>query len=369
MLKASANPEARFKSYLQNELEAVAFYNVLAAIEKDRGRAELFEELAVAEQRHAAHWAAALGLEIGDLEPRVTFRVRLLRWLSAWLGTGVALPWLLKGQFAEMRAYAKDLGAVELAADERRHAQTVGGLTITGGGVDVIQSEGRLRVANASNIRAAVLGFSDGLVAVFALITGVAGGTTNPEMILLAGVAGLLAGGFSMAAGEYLSVRAQCDVYEHEVEIETAELKEAPEQEEEELVFLFQAKGFSLEEAEVAAKRILANPDIALNTMARDELGLDPTQMGQPIQVALSSVAAFTLGGLIPLAPYFFAPVSLALVISVAGSIVGAAVVGGTLSGLSNKNIVWGSVRMLVMCSASAGVTFTIGHLMGVDIA
>ncbi len=253
--------------------------------------------------------------------------------------------------------------------DERRHAQTVGGLTVNGGGVDVIQSEGRSRVANANNIRAAVMGFSDGLVALFALITGVAGGTSDSQIILLAGVAGLMAGGFSMAAGEYLSVRAQCDVYEREVEIETAEIEESPEQEKEELIFLFQAKGFSLEEAQVASERVLANPEIALNTMAREELGLDPAQMGNPWAVAISSLVAFTLGALIPLSPYFFTTGNLALGISVTGSAVGAPIVGATLSSLSNKNVVWGGIRMLLICAASAGVTFIIGRLMGVTIA
>ncbi|MFH1140501.1 MAG: VIT1/CCC1 transporter family protein [Chloroflexota bacterium] len=369
MPKAAASPEARFKTYLRNELEAAAVYNVLAAKEKDRGRAELFKGLAMVELRHARHWATKLGLEPADLKPKLTFRARLVALLAKRLGTKAALPLVLKGEFAEIRAYAKEPEAGVLTVDERRHAQIVGGLTPNGGGVDVIQSEGRLRVANASNVRAAVLGFSDGLVALFALITGVAGGTSDSQIILLAGVAGLLAGGFSMAAGEYLSVRAQCDVYEREVEIETAEIEESPEQEKEELVFLFQAKGFSLEEAQVASERVLANPEIALNTMAREELGLDPAQMGNPWAVAISSLVAFTLGALIPLSPYFFTTGNLALGISVTGSAVGAPIVGATLSSLSNKNVVWGGIRMLLICAASAGVTYIIGRLMGVTIA
>lgn len=360
---------ATYRMYLKGELESAAMYEAMAKAEPDSERADVFRRLVQAEMRHASRWAAKLGMAPAELKPKLTFKTRLVTLLAKRLGTRTVLPWVLKGEFAEIKAYAKEPEATGLIVDERQHAQTVGSLTINGGAVDVIHSEGRLRVANASNIRAAVLGFSDGLVAVFALITGVAGGTSDAHFILLAGVAGLLAGGFSMAAGEYLSVRAQCDVYEREVEIETAEIEESPEQEKEELVLLFQAKGFSLEEAQVASERILANPEIALNTMAREELGLDPAQMGNPWAVALSSVAAFSLGALIPLSPYFFTSGNLALGLSVAGSAVAAPAVGSTLSSLSNKNVAWGGMRMLLICAASAGVTFTIGRLMGVAVA
>ncbi len=354
---------------MRNELEAAAIYNVLAAREKDEDRARKFQAMAVMELRHAAHWATKLGMEATKINPRLTFRGRLVTLLARLLGDRVALPLVLRREFAEIRTYAKEPEAKALMVDERRHAQTVGGLVADGAPVDIIQSDGRHRVANASNIRASVLGFNDGLVALFALITGVAGGTSDSHIILLAGVAGLLAGAFSMGAGEYLSVRAQCDVYEREVEIESDEIKESPEQEMEELILIFQGKGLTQEEAEVVSKRILADHKIALDTMAREELGLDPSQMGSPWGVAISSITAFSLGAIIPLAPYLFVTGNLALVLSAIASCTAAVLVGSTLSILSHKSAIWGGTRMLLISAVSAGVTFVIGRLLGVTVA
>ncbi|MBI4233321.1 MAG: VIT1/CCC1 transporter family protein [Chloroflexi bacterium] len=354
---------------MKSELEAAAVYSVLAGRERDESRAKVFRDLAAVETLHAGHWATKLGLESAALKPELTPRARLVTLLARCLGTRAVLPLILRREFAEIRTYIKEPHADALIGDERRHAIVVHGLVAGGGVIDLLQSEGRHRVGSASNIRAAVLGFNDVLVSLFALITGVAGGTSDPRIIVLAGVAGLLAGAFSMAAGEYLSVRVQRDVYEREVDIERAEIEASPEKEKEELILIYKSKGLTDDEAQVVSKRILANREIALDTMAREELGLDPSQMGSPWGVALSSLTAFCLGAVIPLSPHLLTSGRLALASSVAASAVALVAVGTTLSLLSGKNPVWGGIRMLLIGTASAAVTFSIGRLLGVSIA
>ena len=225
------------------------------------------------------------------------------------------------------------------------------------------------RFSNGGSTRAAVLGVNDGLVSNFSLVMGVAGGTDRPEFVLLAGVAGLLAGAFSMAAGEYISMRSQKDIYEYQILIEEAELREFPEEEEQELVLIYRAKGISEEDSRDIAKKIMSNPSAALDTMAREELGLDPNQLGSPWGAAFSSFAAFVMGAIVPILPYIFDAGGRAFSLSLVFSALALVVVGGALSGLTNRNVLWGALRMLLAGGAAAAVTFGIGSLIGVSIA
>ena len=213
-----------------------------------------------------------------------------------------------------------------------------------------------------------MLGANDGLVSNFSLVMGVAGGSGNPDVVLLAGLAGLLAGAFSMAAGEYVSMRSQRDVYEKSIRVERAELESWPEEEEQELVLIYRAKGLSQEEAESFAQRIMASPDVALDTMAREELGLDPEQLGSPWQAAFSSFAAFVAGALIPILAYLFDTGVSAFALSTAMSAGALVIVGGTLAAFSGNNPLWGAIRVLALGSAAAAVTYGIGRLIGVTV-
>ena len=171
------------------------------------------------------------------------------------------------------------------------------------------------------------------------------------------------------AAGEYVSVRSQRDIYEYQIDIEAAELEEFPEEEEEELVLIYQAKGLSEEEAKRVATRIMANPQVALDTMAREELGLDPQDLGSPWGAAISSFTAFVAGAIVPILPYILNLGELAFVLSAVLSVVALALVGGTLSLASGKSPYYGALRMLLAGGAAAAVTFGIGSLIGVAIA
>ena len=231
-----------------------------------------------------------------------------------------------------------------------------------------IRSAAASSIGDGGRLRAAVLGVNDGLVSNFSLVMGVAGGTRNHEFVLLAGVAGLLAGAFSMAAGEYISMRSQRDVYEHRLRMEKAELEEWPEEEEEELVLIYQAKGFTRTEAQAIARKIMSSPDIALETMAREELGIDPSQLGSPWGAAISSFVAFVIGATLPIIPFLVGGGDAAIVASavVGGSAL--AVVGGLLAVVTSRSVAWGALRMLLAGGFAATVTFSVGSLIGVTV-
>lgn len=171
-----------------------------------------------------------------------------------------------------------------------------------------------------------------------------------------------------MAAGEYISMRSQRDVYEHRLQMEKAELEEWPEEEEEELVLIYKAKGFTKTEAQAIASKIMSSPDIALETMAREELGLDPSQLGSPWGASISSFVAFVVGATLPIIPFLVDGGDVSVVASavVGGSAL--AVVGGLLAAVTNRRVAWGALRMLLAGGFAAAVTFSVGTLIGVTV-
>ena len=159
----------------------------------------------------------------------------------------------------------------------------------------------------SGTLRAVIFGVSDGLVSNLSLVMGVAGAATrNPSFILLAGIAGLLAGSFSMAAGEYISMQSQRELFERQIALERAEMEAMPEEEEAELAAAYRAKGFTAEEAARIAHRIFRDPEAALDTLVREELGLDPDELGSPSRAAVGSFLAFAVGAAVPVIPYLF---------------------------------------------------------------
>ncbi len=360
--------KARYKEFLKGELEAAAMYKSMAETERDSKRAEVFDRLAQAEMRHASRWAEKLGVDPGELRPaRHDFKIRMYRLATRFFGTARVVPWLVRGEAKDIAAYSDDPEARDLVVEERRHARVLREMA-NGDPLAALRSERGQVWGDGGSLRAAVLGGNDGLVSNFSLVMGVAGGTSEPDIILLAGVAGLLAGAFSMAAGEYISMRSQRDVYEHRIRLEEAEIEEWPEEEHEELVLIYQAKGFSEEDAEGIAKQIMTRPHVALETMAREELGLDPGQLGSPWGAALSSFIAFVAGAIVPIIPYLLGAGGLAFSLS-AGLSAGALVlVGSVLAAMTGKSIAWGGLRMILAGGVAASITFGVGRLIGVTI-
>jgi VIT1/CCC1 family predicted Fe2+/Mn2+ transporter len=355
---------------LKGELETAALYEAMAGEEADSERADVFRKLAQAEMRHASRWAEKLGMDPATLVPaRGRLRLRLLRWSARRFGTNRLVPLLLRGESKEISAYSLDPEARDLVQEERSHGRTLRRLAGSQDPVEAIRAENERYGGTSGNLRAAVLGVNDGLVSNFSLVMGVAGGTGDPDIVLLAGVAGLMAGAFSMAAGEYVSVRSQRDVYEHQMRLERAEIEMWPEEEEEELILIYQAKGLSQGEAHLIAKRVMADPKVALDTMAREELGLNPSGLGSPWGACFSSFAAFVTGALVPILPYIFGAETLAVLLSAILSAGALLSVGGVMAWLTDRSAIWGALRMVLAGGAAAAVTFGVGSLIGTSLS
>jgi VIT1/CCC1 family predicted Fe2+/Mn2+ transporter len=224
----------------------------------------------------------------------------------------------------------------------------------------------RHRALGGGTLRAGVFGVNDGLVSNTCLVMGVAGAAVDPGIILLTGVAGLLAGAFSMAAGEFISMLSQKEMFEHQISQERDELERYPAEEAEELALIYAARGIPLEQARDITNKLIKNPDQALDTLAREELGLNPDDLGSPIGAAISSFIAFCIGASLPLIPFLF---GLSQGVLIAACLSGAAlfVVGAVLSLFSGKSALLGGARMLLIGSAAAAATYFIGSLFNVS--
>jgi len=213
--------------------------------------------------------------------------------------------------------------------------------------------------------RAAVFGMSDGLTTNVALILGVAGANPAGGVVRLAGLAGLIGGAFSMAAGEWVSMRAQAELLERELDVERHALKTSPEHEERELVGIYRERGIDHDTAAAMASQVMADPDRALEVHAREELGVNPGALGSPVSAAFSSFATFGVGALIPLIPWFFGRGGGMAIISVGLAAVAAVFVGAALARFTGKGVIFSALRQLGIAAAASAVTFGIGAAIG----
>jgi VIT1/CCC1 family predicted Fe2+/Mn2+ transporter len=220
----------------------------------------------------------------------------------------------------------------------------------------------------SGSLRAAVFGVNDGLVSNFSLVLGMAGADLGAHVVVLAGVAGLVAGAFSMAAGEYVSMRVQREVLESALELERREIEDEPEAERQEVAVILRAQGVPPDDAERIAWRVMEDPAVALDLMARQELGLDPDELGSPLGAASSSFAAFAAGALIPLVPFLLLAFGAAVVVSIVLSGVSLFAVGAAAARLSGRPALFGGGRMLLIGAAAAAVTYGIGKVLGVNM-
>jgi vacuolar iron transporter family protein len=219
------------------------------------------------------------------------------------------------------------------------------------------------------NLRAAVFGVSDGLVSNTSLIMGVAGAAASNHALITTGVAGLLAGALSMAAGEYTSVRSQREMFEYQIGLEKDELDEYPDEEAEELALIYEARGMPLERAREFSKDLMKDPKHALNVLAREELGLNPDDLGSPWGAAIFSFIAFASGALMPLLPFLMGSVgNMSLIYSAGIAAASLMVVGGVLSLFSGRSAVFGAARMLLIGGGAGVITYLIGSLFGAAI-
>ena len=361
----------RYLKHLGAEIEAASMYSILAEYDSNKVRADIFKELAQSEVKHAKHWAELLGLDTSNLTlKKYTPKLIYIRLVCKISGPDKILPWLAKIEAEEIGAYTNDPQGQDLIPEEKRHARVLSEISSGKSHYD-IKLPDQNKFSNSGGLRAAVLGVNDGLVSNFSLVMGFAGGTAatgTPEYIIMAGLAGLIAGAFSMAAGEYVSMKSQRDVYEYQISSEREELEMWPEEEEEELILIYRAKGLPENEARQVAANIIKKPEVALDTMVREELGLDPSALGSPFSAALSSFIAFSMGAVVPLIPLFFSLGTKSIIQSALVSAFALIIVGGFLSIASGKNFISGSLRMLAAGSLAASVTYGVGYSLGITI-
>jgi len=360
----------RFRANYQGEVDGVELYRLLAAAEKDPERAQIFRDLSETEKGHHKHWAdklRAAGVEPGD--PRPSSRVRILGFLARRLGPRAVLPMVSAMESSGFNDYMAQADAgPALARAERSHARTLSTMYSPGGATDVAgiaQGERWHRVDTGGQLRAAIFGISDGLLSNLSLVIGVAGANPEGRFIVLTGIAGLLAGAFSMGAGEYISVTSQRELFERQIALEKEELESDPEQERKELALIYRAKGLPIDEAEALSARIIADSGVALETLAREELGLNPEGLGSPWGVAIASFLAFAAGAIIPVIPWFFGSSAPFFIASVALGALAMFAVGASVSLFTGRNFVFAGARQLIIGMGAAGVTFAIGKGIG----
>jgi len=364
----------RWQENLQDEVDGSALYDALAAAERDPKRAEVLRELAAVERGHAEVWAEKLRDAGLPDRPTPQVRTRLLSFLARRFGARALLPVARAMEVNATDGYAgqKDAAALRMPQQERSHAKVFSQMAKGG---SVAEHEAWHRSSGGGNLRAAVFGVNDGLLSNFSLIMGMAGGTAaagaaaEHQMVLLAGFAGMLAGAFSMAAGEYVSVRSQRELFEREIEKEREELETSPAEEAKELELIYRAKGLPKEQAEQLAAAIIANPESALDTLAREELGLDPTELGSPWGAAGSSFLAFVAGALVPLVPFLLMKGPAATWTSAGASGLALFGIGATLSLFTGRGVLWSGLRMLLVGGGVALATNLIGRAVGVAVS
>lgn len=369
----------RFQANWQAESEAVFLYRKLGANEPNPRLKEVYERLAANEEKHVAIWAGKL--REGGFEPkgfRPGLKTRVLALLAKRLGAGSVIPLIASIEKGAAGEYAGqgDAEVPSLVRDESSHARVFSYLARSGSGLEgaeVARFEGRHRTGGNA-LRAGVLGANDGLVSVFCIVMGVAGAAgagsaVGGSAVLVTGVAGLLACALSMALGEWLSVQNARELYQNQLKIESQELEEAPEEEKEELILIYQAKGVDRAQAERMADQIFQDKAATLDTLAREELAIDPNELGGSAwEAAFTSFVLCLVGGIIPVFPYFFWTGTEGLLASALSSTVGLFVLGFISSLITGLNWVWGGARQILFGVAAAAVTYGIGHLIGVNL-
>jgi vacuolar iron transporter family protein len=364
---------------LRLERDAILLYDGLAGMEKDPARAAAFHRIAGNERRHADIWAGKLaegGAVVPPPSTRPRPRVAVILLLARLFGTKAVsdLVTALEGDEEGIYESQSSPEVAAIAADEREHAriwQELKGQSAEQRVEDDIVSRERWhRSSRSGTLRAVIFGVSDGLVSNLALVMGVAGAAGDQgRFILLAGVAGLLAGAFSMAAGEYISMQSQRELFERQIALERAELAAMPDEEEAEMASIYRAKGFTEAEAASIAKRLFENPERALDTLVREELGLDPDELGSPIGAASGSFFAFAFGAAVPVLAYLVTSGAAAFIASLALSLVALFGVGAGVSLLTGRGVLFSGARQVLIGAAAAGVTFVVGSLVGVSVA
>jgi VIT1/CCC1 family predicted Fe2+/Mn2+ transporter len=367
---------ARYFANRQKEIDGVALYLALAESEKQPQMSELYKRLSASEEKHAAGWEKKLEtLKVAIPARKTSQRARILIWLAKRFGPQFILPTIAGNEKADSNAYdgQPDEEAHKFSRDEKSHARMLSIASNSKGGIsggNVAQLEGRHRAGGGNALRAAVLGANDGLVSILSLVMGVAGATDSNSAVLIAALAGLLAGAGSMALGEWLSVQSSRELYENQIQIEAEEIADNPEAEQEELTLIYQSKGLPEDRARELASHMMADKGSILDTLVREELGIDPEELGgSAYEAAFTSFFLFAVGAIFPIFPFLFWSGTTAIYISLAVSGVGLFIIGAAITLMTGRSVWFSGTRQVLVGLAAAALTFGIGRLIGVSLA
>jgi VIT1/CCC1 family predicted Fe2+/Mn2+ transporter len=362
----------RYRANYLAERDGSELYKSLSEAEKDSHLAELYRRMGETEQRHAGVWADYLS-KAGETVPTysASWRIHMIIWLARRFGVNSVLPMISSMERGASHDYdtQPEARAAGMPKDERSHELLFRSVEITGGGVAgpaLARFEGRHRGTGGNALRAAVLGASDGLVTNLSLVMGVAGANLPGHTILFTGLAGMLAGALSMSIGEWLSVQSARELYTHQIAVERQELLEMPEEEREELALIYEAKGIDRETANRMAEHIMAQGEAALDTLAREELGIDPEELGGSAWTAsIMSFLLFAIGAVIPVIPFVVGSGTVAVLFSVLLGTLGLFVVGVGITLTTGAPLLKSAGRQILLGLAAASITFGLGSLVG----
>jgi VIT1/CCC1 family predicted Fe2+/Mn2+ transporter len=359
---------------IQTEVDTSYLYGILSKHESDPNVAEVFRQMSIIEQGHAEAFMQKNNLPLSQL-PKPSKRAKTLHFIGKTIGYDYILGVLLDTEKSVSNAVigARKKSKTEPSISDTAHVAILRNILNSNSnisGSSLARFEKRHRSVGGNALRAAVLGGNDGLVSNFSLIMGIAGATNGQSEVLLAGLAGLLAGALSMALGEWISVKSSQELYENQMQLEMDELETNPEGEEQELALIYISKGIEREAAEKLAKEVISNKDHAHEILIKEELGINPEELqGSAMEAALTSFFLFAIGAIIPLFPFFFFGGLKAILLSTFFSACGLFLIGSSITLFTGKSIWFSGMRQVVFGLIAAAITFGIGHLIGVSVA
>ena len=353
--------------HYRDERDAAYLYRALAAVEADSERKELFDKLALVEDRHVERWQQLFAESGRPLPPYTTAqRTRLLAWVAKRFGTGLVLPLMLAEEGREVQAYLgmarqssdrqTHQAAVDIAADSAVHAREL---------AEIMGREGEPWHVGGSGgyLRSVVYGFNDGLTANFGLVAGVLGADVAPHVVIISGVAGAIADALSMGSSGYLAAKSEAEVQAHQIDLERHEMRLMPDLEEEELALIYQAKGLPADRARETARAMMQDPSQALDAMVREELNIHPAELA-PLKDGVVTGLATAVGAFIPIVPFLVLEHWPAVWMSLAVSMLAHFAIGAARSIFTGRSV-WASGRdMFVVGFGVAAIGYVIGELV-----
>lgn len=364
--------QKKIRENIQTEVDASYLYKLVSELEKDEEIASYYSQMSKIEKGHALksiEKAAALHLSLDQLL-KPSWRAKVIGKLGRMFGSNLILSILLHTEKSISQATLKTKSSKgeKLVGNENRHVEILKSIQQLNIG-KLSKIEKRHRHIGGNALRAAVLGANDGLVSNMCLVMGVAGASTGTKEIVIAGLAGLLAGAFSMALGEWISVKSSQELYEKQIQLEMEEIENSPEEEKQELILLYKAKGFSEEEANLLAEKAFADTKNTHAILLKEELGVNADELqSSPWEAAIASFIFFVIGAIIPVISFLFLSGNISIVISLVCSIAALFLMGASITLFTGRSVWMAGLRQILFGLLAAAITFGIGKLIGVSI-